>query len=255
MTTTQDNSPHIEVKDLDMVYDDYVVMKDVNFKVKKGEVFVIMGGSGCGKTTLLKHLLGLVEPKTGDILYDGESFTHANLDQRNRMLRKFGVLFQGSALWSSMTLIENVSLPLEEYTDLSARDIKELASLKLSLVGLSGFEELYPAQLSGGMRKRAGLARAMALDPDILFFDEPGSGLDPVTAKRLDDLILELKETLGSTVVVVSHELASIFAIADRALYLDAEAKRVTAQGNPKELLKEKNNRNLIEFLTRGEET
>jgi len=246
---------HIEVKDLTMAYGDFVVMKDLNFTIEKGEVFIIMGGSGCGKSTLLRHLIGLMEPAKGKVLYDGESFWDADPQERDRMMRRFGVLYQSGALWSSMTLAENVAIPLEEYTNLNPSQIKELVSLKLSLVALAGFEEFYPSEISGGMRKRAGLARAMALDPDILFFDEPSAGLDPVSARRLDDLILELKDSLGTTVVVVTHELASIFAIADNSVFLDPETRTMLATGNPKILLAESKDPKIQSFLTRGEKT
>ena len=252
MNETNKDTPHIQVQNLDMSYDDFLVLKNVSFNVKRGEVFVIMGGSGSGKSTTLKHMVGLMKPAKGDVLYNGESFIHASSEEKAQMLKKFGVLYQGGALWSSMTLGENIGLPLQQHTDLSDEEIEEVASLKLSLVGLHGFEGLYPSQLSGGMRKRAGLARAMALDPEILFFDEPSSGLDPVTSRRLDDLILEIRDSLGATIVVVSHELPSIFAIADNAIFLDAQAKAVTAEGKPKDLLQHTENKKLIDFLTRG---
>ncbi len=247
-------SIHIEISHLDMAYGSFVVMHDLNFKVKRGEVMIIMGGSGCGKSTLLKHLIGLMEPAGGDILYDGKSFVDASYQENLAQVRKFGVLYQGGALWSSMTLAENVALPLEEYTELSTKEIADLVSYKLSLVGLKGFEEFYPSEISGGMRKRAGLARAMALDPEILFFDEPSAGLDPISSRRLDDLILQLRDSLGTTVVVVTHELQSIFAISDNAIFLDVEEKTMTALGNPNEMLESPPNRNVYEFLTRGGE-
>ena len=244
---------HIEVQDLTMAYGDFVVMRNLNFTIGKGEVFIIMGGSGCGKSTLLRHLIGLMPPAKGKVLYDGESFWDADPQVRDRMMRRFGVLYQSGALWSSMTLAENVAIPLEEYTDLNSSQIKELVSLKLSLVALAGFEEFYPSEISGGMRKRAGLARAMALDPDILFFDEPSAGLDPVSARRLDDLIIELKDSLGTTVVVVTHELASIFAIGDNSVFLDPDTRTMLATGNPKTLLAESKDPKIHSFLTRGE--
>lgn len=247
------DTPHIEVKHLDMAYGKFAVINDLNFTVKHHEVFVVMGPSGCGKSTLLKYLIGLLIPKNGDILYHGKSFTKAYSISKENMIKKFGVLYQGGALWSSMTLLENVSLPLELYTDLSSNEIAELASVKLALVGLHGFESFYPAQLSGGMRKRAGLARAMALDPEILFFDEPSSGLDPVSSKNMDNLILALRDSIGSTIVVVSHELSSIFTIADNAIYLDPISKTMTAEGNPNDILKTSKEKNVIDFLTRGE--
>lgn len=247
------DAPKIEVKNLTMAYGNFVVMQDINFTIQKGEVFIIMGGSGCGKSTLLKHLIGLKEPANGEILYDGESFSKADEELRQSMLQNFGVLYQGGALWSSMTLAENVALPLEEYTTLKPKEIRDLCKFKLSLVGLRGFEDFYPAEISGGMRKRAGLARAMALDPEVLFFDEPSAGLDPLSAKRLDDLILELRDSLGSTVVVVTHELASIFAIADQAIFLDAKTRRQGAIGNPNELRDHSPNWEVRNFLMRGE--
>ncbi len=243
----------IEIQNLTMAYGSYVVMKDISAKVKRGSVFVIMGNSGSGKSTLLRHLIGLQRPAQGDVLYDGQSFWSADDEARRAQLRKCGVLFQSSALWSSMTLAENVALPLIEYTDWSARDLKDIIQLKLALVGLSGFEDYYPAEISGGMRKRAGLARAMALDPEILFFDEPSAGLDPITSRNLDQLILELRDSLGATVVVVTHELASIFMIADDSIFLDADTRTMGAQGNPNELLKHSMDAKLKAFLTRGE--
>ncbi|NLJ27243.1 MAG: ATP-binding cassette domain-containing protein [Deltaproteobacteria bacterium] len=236
-----------------MAYGDYVIQRDLNFSIRRGEIFIIMGGSGCGKSTLLKHLIGLMKPARGKVFYNALSFWDCEQEERDRIMRRSGILYQSGALWSSMTLSENVALPLQEYTALSASEIQDLASFKLSLVGLAGFEEFYPSEISGGMRKRAGLARAMALDPDILFFDEPSAGLDPVSAKLLDDLILELKESLGTTIVVVSHELASIFAIGDDSVYLDAETKTMIAQGNPRDLLKESTDPKVRSFLTRGE--
>jgi len=210
-----------------------------------------MGGSGCGKSTLLNHLIGLLEPAKGEILYDGTSFTKAAADQREAMLRRLGVLFQSGALWSSMTLAENVGLSLQQYTDLSPSQIREVASLKLALVGLNGFEDYYPNEISGGMQKRAGLARAMALDPEYLFFDEPSAGLDPISSRLLDELILELRDSLGATIVVVTHELASIFAIANTSVFLDVEARTITARGDPKELLHSGNDA-VRRFLSRG---
>jgi phospholipid/cholesterol/gamma-HCH transport system ATP-binding protein len=248
------SEPQIVVKDVDMGYGSFILMKSLNFTVNRGDVFIIMGGSGCGKSTLLKLLVGLKEPLRGQILYNGVSFWDEDPDERDRLMRRFGILYQSGALWSSMTLAENVALPLEQYTDLSKARIRDLVSLKLALVGLAGFEEFYPSEISGGMRKRAGLARAMALDPDILFFDEPSAGLDPVSARLLDDLILELKASLGTTFVVVTHELASIFAIGNNSVYLDVETRTMAASGDPKKLLAESQNPNVRAFLTRGEE-
>src|SRR6266403_3107480 len=247
-------SPEIEVRDLEMSYGSYVVMRDINFTVAKGQVLVIMGGSGCGKSTLLKYMIGLKEVTHGDVLYKGESFVKASQEEREEVQRTFGVLYQAGALWSSRTLAENIGLPLEEYTKLSAKEIRELASLKLSLVGLKGFEDFYPSEISGGMRKRAGLARAMALDPEILFFDEPSAGLDPISSSLLDDLILELRDSLGATVVVVTHELASIFAIGNNCVFLDADSRVQIATGDPKDLLANSLDPRVRRFLTRGKE-
>jgi phospholipid/cholesterol/gamma-HCH transport system ATP-binding protein len=245
---------HITVRNLTMAYGSFVLMRDLNFTVNRGDVFIIMGGSGCGKSTLLRHLIGLKEPASGEIWYGDESFTEASPQRREEMLRRFGILYQSGALWSSMTLAENVGLPLGEFTDLSPREIREVASLKLALVGLKGFEDYYPSQISGGMQKRAGLARAMALDPEILFFDEPSAGLDPISSRLLDELILELRDSLGTTVVVVTHELASIFAIANKSIFLDTETRTMIAQGNPRELRDDAPDEKVRRFLTRGGE-
>jgi phospholipid/cholesterol/gamma-HCH transport system ATP-binding protein len=195
----------------------------------------------------------LKEPAKGQVLYEGVSFWAAEPEVRKRIMRRFGILYQSGALWSSMTLAENIALPLSQYTDLSSNEIKGLVSLKLALVGLAGFEDFYPSEVSGGMRKRAGLARAMSLDPDILFFDEPSAGLDPISARRLDDLILELRDSFGATVVVVTHELASIFAIGNNSAFLDAETRTMIASGDPHRLLSECENPMVRDFLTRGE--
>jgi len=243
----------IEVRNLTMAYGSFVLQRDLTFTVNRGDVFVIMGGSGCGKSTLLRHLIGLKAPAQGQIMYDGVSFWESPSAEREKLMRRFGILYQSGALWSSMTLAENVALPLERYTRLRTAQIRELASLKLALVGLAGFEDYYPAEISGGMRKRAGLARAMALDPDILFFDEPSAGLDPISARRLDELILELRDSLGATVVVVTHELASIFAIGNNSVFLDAERRTMTASGDPHKLLAECADPTVRSFLTRGE--
>lgn len=243
----------ITVKNLSMAYGDFVVMKELNFNVKRGEVKVIMGGSGCGKSTLLKHMIGLERSSTGEIYYEGELFKPDEAPG-DAFCRRFGVLFQAGALWSSMSVAENIALPLESYTRLSVREIREVVEFKLSLVGLAGFGHRYPSELSGGMRKRAGLARAIALDPRILFFDEPSAGLDPLSSRRLDDLILELRDALGATVVVVTHELASIFAIADSALFLDAETKTALCDGNPNDLIDDDSvDPKVRNFLKRGE--
>ncbi len=235
-----------------MAYGSFVVQRDLSFTINRGDIFIIMGGSGCGKSTLLRHMVGLMSPAKGKVLYGDVSFWDAEQAEQERLMRDFGVLYQSGALWSSMTLAENIALPLEEYTRLSPKEIRETAPLKLALVGLPGSEHSYPSEISGGMQKRAGLARAMALDPEILFFDEPSAGLDPISARLLDDLILELRESLGSTVVVVTHELASIFAIGSNAVFLDAEEKTMTAMGNPKALLADPPSEKIHRFLTRG---
>ena len=243
---------HITVTDLTMAYGDVVIQRALGFSIRRGDVFVIMGPSGCGKSTLLRHLVGLKAPVGGSVHYGDTDFWASDVEDRQRMMRHFGVLYQSGALFSSMTLGENVALPLQEYTDLSCADVQEIVSLKLALVGLAGFEAFYPSEISGGMRKRAGLARAMALDPEILFFDEPSAGLDPISAHRLDDLILHLKDSLGTTVVVVTHELASIFAVGDDSVFLDPETKTMIAQGNPKTLRDTTDDPQVRRFLTRG---
>ncbi|MEN6437973.1 MAG: ATP-binding cassette domain-containing protein [Syntrophobacter sp.] len=236
-----------------MAYGSFVIQRDLTFSIRRGDIFVIMGGSGCGKSTLLRHLVGLQEPARGKVFYDGVSFWETDLAERRNIMRRFGILYQSGALWSSMTLAENVALPLGEYTDLRPGQISELVSLKLALVGLAGFEDFYPSEISGGMRKRAGLARAMAMDPDVLFFDEPSAGLDPISARRLDDLILELRESQGATIVIVTHELASIFAIGNNSVFLDAESRTMIAEGDPHKLLEETRDPRVRSFLTRGE--
>jgi phospholipid/cholesterol/gamma-HCH transport system ATP-binding protein len=243
---------HIIVRNLTMAYGSFVVMRDLNFSVERGDIFIIMGGSGCGKSTLMRHLIGLIEPAAGEILYGNFNFTKADPTERELRLRRFGVLYQGGALWSSMTLAENVGLPLSEFTDLTPSQIREIAALKLAFVGLKGFEDYYPSQISGGMQKRAGLARAIALDPEVLFFDEPSAGLDPISSRLLDDLILELRDSLGATVVVVTHELASIFTIGNNSVFLDADSRTMIASGDPKELRAHCTNPTVHQFLTRG---
>lgn len=241
----------ISVQGLTMAYGDFVVMNDLNFNVRSGEIKVLMGASGCGKSTLLKHLVGLEIARKGKIYYG----TH-ELDPHSGSIeglrRRFGVLFQSGALWSSLNLAQNVALPLEEYTDLHEKEIREIVEFKLSLVGLSGFGHRYPAELSGGMRKRAGLARAIALDPEILFFDEPSAGLDPLSSSRLDELILQLRDALGATIVVVTHELASIFTIADSALFMDVKTKHAISDGHPDDLVENSKTPSIVrDFLLR----
>lgn len=248
-------APRIEVRDLTMAFGSFVLMRDLSFTVNRGDIFIIMGASGCGKSTLLRHLIGLLEPARGEVLYDGVSFTAAAPAERAQLQRRFGILYQSGALFSSMTLAENIGLPLGEFTDLSSEEIREVAKLKLALVGLKGFEDFYPSQISGGMQKRAGLARAMALDPDILFFDEPSAGLDPISSRLLDDLILELRDSLGATIVVVTHELASIFTIGTNSIYLDVDTRTAIAQGDPKVLRDQSDQPAVRRFLTRGGDT
>ena len=248
-----DPDAHITVQDLTMAYGDFVIQRDLDFTIRHGDIFIIMGGSGCGKSTLLRHMIGLKAPARGRVLFDGISYWESPPAEQQRIKRGFGMSFQSGAMWSSLTLAENVALPLGEYTDLAAADIAEVVSLKLSLVGLAGFEGFYPSEISGGMQKRAALARAMALDPEILFFDEPSAGLDPISSRRLDDLILELRDSLGTTIVVVTHELASIFTIANNAVFLDAETRTMITTGDPKILRDESPDPRVRQFLNRGE--
>jgi phospholipid/cholesterol/gamma-HCH transport system ATP-binding protein len=251
MAATVPHPALIAVKDLDMRFGERVLQRNITFEITAGEIFVIMGQSGCGKSTLLRHMTGLLEPARGEVFYDGQPFWGSDEAARYTMRRRFGVVFQGGALWSSMTVAENVALPLAQFTRAPPAEIAEIVSLKLALVGLAGAERRYPSELSGGMRKRAGLARAMALDPDILFLDEPSAGLDPISSKHLDDLILELRDSLGATIVLVTHELASLLTIGDDSIFLDAGTKTPIARGNPKRLLHECENPVVHEFLTR----
>lgn len=250
---TQDNAK-ISVRGLTMAYGSFVVMRDLSFDVSARDIFIIMGGSGCGKSTLLRHMIGLVEPAAGDVLYEGRSFTGADEAERDTIRRRFGVMYQSGALWSSLTLAENIAMPIEENTGLSGRALRDLVEYKLSLVGLAGFGEYYPSEVSGGMNKRAGIARAMALDPEILFLDEPGAGLDPLSASRLDDLILRLRDALGSTFVIVTHELHSIMSIGSNSVFLDTSTRTQGAVGPPKQLLSGRKSSAAREFLTRGRE-
>lgn len=246
------DNQHIEVKNLDMIYGDTIVQQNINFTVKRAEIFVIMGDSGCGKSTLMRHMVGLKAPASGEIYYNHQPFWNTSSEKQDDMIRNFGVMYQSGALWSSMTLADNIALPLRQYTSFNEAQINEVVSFKLSLVGLAGFESYYPSEISGGMCKRAGIARAIALDPDIIFFDEPSAGLDPISSKHLDDLILALRDGLGSTIIVVTHELESIFTIADNSVFLDAETKTMIANAPPKELLKHSTNAKIQQFLTRG---
>ena len=245
--------PHIVVKDLTMAYGSFVVQRDLTFTINRGDIFIIMGGSGCGKSTLMRHMVGLKAPAKGQVLYEGVSFWDTDPAAREQFMRKIGISYQSGALWSSMTLAENIALPLQEFTDLSRAQIQEIVELKLALVGLAGFDDYYPSEISGGMQKRMGLARAIALDPEIVFFDEPSAGLDPISARLLDDLILELSQSLGTTVIIVTHELASIFTIGNNSVFLDPETKTMIAGGDPKKLRDESNNPTVHKFLTRGE--
>jgi phospholipid/cholesterol/gamma-HCH transport system ATP-binding protein len=251
---SSDLADPIVVSGLAVGFGSRVVLRDVSFSVGRGKIFVIMGGSGSGKSTLLRALLGLQPIMAGEVRYAGAALEDAgsSLVRRDEILRRFGVLYQSGALFSSMTLAENIAVPLEMHTRLSADEIAAVARLKLALVGLRGFEDLLPAELSGGMQKRAGIARAMALDPEILFLDEPSAGLDPMTGRRLDDLILELRNSLGTTVVLVTHELDSIFKLADDGIFLDGERGCVIGAGSPRELLERSQERKVLDFLTRG---
>ncbi len=242
----------IEVKNLTMGYGSYVLQQNANFVVNRGDIFIIMGGSGCGKSSMLRVLTGLLPPLGGDVFIDGVNIAKASATQMEEIRKKSGILYQSGALFSSMTLAENIALPLQQYSNYSAAEIKELASLKLSLVGLAGFDDFYPSEISGGMKKRAGLARALALDPEIVYFDEPSAGLDPISSRNLDDLIIEINRSLGTTIVVVTHELASIFAIGTNSIFLDSMTKSILAKGNPHDILKNPPNREVWEFLTRG---
>jgi len=247
------HTPQISVRNLTMAYGSNIVMRDLNFDIERGEIFAIIGGSGCGKSTLLRHMIGLKEPAKGEILYDGKSFTSSSPKEKDTLMRRFGVLYQSSALWSSLTLAENIGIPLEEHTKLSKKTIADIISYKLSLVGLGGFEEYYPSEISGGMKKRAALARAMALDPEILFFDEPSAGLDPITSKRLDELIVQISESMQTTVVLVTHELPSLLGIATNSIFLDVTTKTQAAVGDPKELKEHCKLPQVREFLNRGQ--
>jgi len=243
---------HIQVRDLTMAYGNAVIQRDLDFAIYRGDIFVIMGGSGCGKSTLLRHMLGLLAPAQGDILIDGESFFAADAGAREAMRRRWGISYQSGGLFSAMTLAENVALPLQLYTAFDGAEIADIVAYKLALVGLAGYQSYYPARLSGGMRKRAALARAIALDPDILFFDEPSAGLDPISSRLLDELVVQLKESIGATVVMVTHELASIFAIANNAVYLDNRSNTMIAYGNPAELRDHSDQPVVRQFLTRS---
>lgn len=251
MDAAPDNT-HIEVSNLTMAYGSFVLQRDLNFTINRGDIFVIMGGSGCGKSTLLKHMLGLIQPGTGDIYYNGTSFTQASAGEREAMRQRWGITYQSGGLFSAMTLAENVILPLQLYTDYTAAEIPDIVAYKLALVGLDGYQSFYPSEISGGQRKRAALARAIALDPEILFFDEPSAGLDPISSRLLDELIVQLKDSIGATVVMVTHELPSIFAIATNSVYLDANTRTMIAYGNPADLREHSDQAVVRQFLTRS---
>ncbi|MBR1605858.1 MAG: ATP-binding cassette domain-containing protein [Alphaproteobacteria bacterium] len=243
----------IDVRDLTIGYGDYVLLHDANYQVNKGDIFIIMGGSGCGKSSMLRVLTGLLLPKKGTVIINGVNMETAPQTDIQKIREKSGILYQSGALFSSMTLAENIALPLQQYTTYSPETIRELAHLKLALVGLTGFDDFYPSEISGGMKKRAGLARALALDPDIVYFDEPSAGLDPISSHHLDELIIKINQSLGTTIVVVTHELASIFAIGTNSIFLDANTKTILAHGRPQELLKHPPHPEVYQFLTRGE--
>jgi phospholipid/cholesterol/gamma-HCH transport system ATP-binding protein len=248
-----DREVHIEVRDVTMAYGSRVIQQNLSFPIYRGDVFVIMGGSGCGKSTLLKHIIGLQAPAAGEILINGEDFFRATPQRQLEMRRGWGITYQRGGLFSDLTLAENVAVPLQQYTDLGSAEIRDVIAYKLALVGLAGFEAYYPSEISGGMQKRAALARAIALDPELLFFDEPSAGLDPLSSQRLDELILEICASMGSTVVIVTHELASIFAIATNSVFLDAETKTQLDYGPPRELLDHSEHDIVRRFLARGE--
>lgn len=233
---TDPGTTAIRVEHLDLQFGETVLMRDLDFGIRKGEVFAIVGSSGCGKSTLMRAMIGLHPVRRGRVWYGETSFLEVEPSARRACQRRFGVLYQSGALWSSLTLADNIALPLRYYTNYTEKQIRLIASYKLSLVGLAGKEDVLPAELSGGMKKRGALARALALDPEILFFDEPQAGLDPATSSRLDQLILQLRDSLGTTLVLVSHELRSLYAIADRALFLDKEEGRATALAPPQQL-------------------
>lgn len=241
----------IQVRDLVAKYGEETILGDISFDVYEEEIFVVLGGSGCGKSTLLKHLVGLIRPHSGQVLIDGDDISDPDSEKFQRVLRKIGILYQSAALLGSMTLAENVALPILEYTNLSPKSVDTLVKMKLHLVHLDGYENHLPSEISGGMKKRAGLARAMALNPKILFFDEPSAGLDPVTSAEIDNLILRLNKSLGTTMVIVTHELPSIFTVASRVIMLDKGSKGIIAEGDPKYLRDHSQNPFVRHFFNR----
>ena len=246
-----DSQPIIVVENLAASFGSNIVLESVSFHVYKGEILVIVGESGCGKSTLLKIMIGLQQPSSGKVLFRGADITGAGEKELNNYRQNIGVLFQSGALFSSMTLKENIALPLREYTNLDSTMISMIIKMKLGMVNLAGYENHYPSELSGGMKKRAGIARAIALDPIVLFFDELSAGLDPVTAVELDDLIIKTNEALGTTMVIVTHELESIYKIADRVIMLDKKAKGIIAEGDPRELKEKSTDPRVRSFFLR----
>lgn len=243
----------IKCKNIEIAYGNNILMQNVTFDVNNGDVFIVMGGSGCGKSSLMRVMIGLKEPAKGKVFVLDKDYYEQDDENKKIIMQNCGILYQSGALFSSMTLAENIALPIQEYSDYSPKMIDDLVNLKLALVGLKGYGDFYPSEISGGMKKRAGLARALALDPKILYFDEPSAGLDPVSSRLLDDLILEINQSLGTTIVVITHELRSIFAIGNNSIFLDVDMKGVSAKGNPRDLLRNPPNENVFKFLTGGQ--
>ncbi len=246
------NEPLITVENLTTGYDSAAILENVNFQVHRGEILMVLGGSGCGKSTLLKHVIGLLKPQGGRIIVNGTDITAADADALRQVQKKIGVLFQADALFGSMTIFENISLPLYEYTDLSPQMIQRIVKMKLTLVNLAGYENHMPEELSGGMRKRAAIARAMALDPVLLFFDEPWAGLDPMLAAELDVLIKRINAAMGTTIVIITQELASIFSVAQRVIMLDKSERGIIAQGDPRELRAHATDPRVVNYFQRA---
>ena len=249
---TQD--PVIRVEGLTVQYGDNTILHNVSFDVYRGEIFVIAGGSGCGKSTLLKHIIGLDIPKAGNIFINGINTTDIDDNEMVRLRRGIGMLFQGSALFGSMTIGENISLPLTEFTDLSGEAMELIVKMKLGMVELSGYENHFPSELSGGMKKRAGIARAMVMEPAMLFLDEPSAGLDPITSAEMDILIKKINSGIGTTMVIVTHELETIFNVSNRIIMLDKDAKGIIAEGDPRELREHSRNQKVRNFFNRQTE-